>query len=117
VTVTNGELTFRGGQAGKPTGPEYRARVEDGRLVGRHTLSSPATGGPAAAERVVNWVGVRPPVWPASNANDAHTYGPPVVLFDGRTLDSFDVQIAGRPMGWSVVDGVAGNEAGANNLV
>ena len=43
-----------------------------------------AEGGRAAAPRPapreINWVGVRQPVWPPSNANGRHTYGTPVVL-------------------------------------
>ena len=117
VRVENGELVFQGGQAGKPTGPEYRARIENGRLVGRHTLPPAADAAPGDTGRTVNWVGVRPPVWPAANADAAHTYGTPVALFDGQSLDAFGVQHAGRPMGWTVVNGEAVNEKGANNLV
>ena len=117
VRVENNELMFQGGQAGKPAGPEYRARLENGRLVGRHTLPPANGAAPADKSRQVNWVGVRPPTWPAANANGAHTYGAPVALFDGQSLDAFGVQHAGRPMGWTIVDGEAVNEKGANNLV
>ena len=122
VRVENGELVFRGGPAAAPTGPEYRARLEGGRLVGRHTLpvtpaAGTATPSQTAAPRVVNWVGERRPTWPAVNANGAHTYGSPVALFDGRNLDAFAGQVAGRALGWSVTNGVATNQAGANNLV
>ncbi len=60
---------------------------------------------------------MRPPTWPDVNANGRHTYGEPVVLFDGRSLDAWGVQNAGRPMGWVVADGAMTNEEGANNLV
>lgn len=117
VRVENNELVFQGGQAGKPTGPEYRARIENGRLVGRHTLPPASGAAPTDKGRTVNWVGVRPPTWRSANANGAHTYGAPVALFDGKSLDAFGVQHAGRPMGWTVVNGEAVNEKGANNLV
>ncbi len=117
VRVENNELVFQGGQAGKPSGPEYRARIENGRLIGRHTLPPGANAAPGTAGRVVNWVGVRPPAWPPSNANGAHTYGAPVALFDGTSLDTFGVQHAGQPMGWTIVNREAVNEKGANNLV
>ncbi len=114
--VENGELVFqKAGRGGAPTGAEFRARVENGRLVGRHTLRQGR--GADAADRTVNWVGVRPPAWPAANANAAHRYGTPVALFDGTSLDAFTVQHTDRPMRWSVVDGLATNEKGANNLV
>jgi hypothetical protein len=117
VRVEGTELVFRAGPASAPTGPEYRARFENGRLVGRHTLNTNPVPPASATSRVVNWVGERRPTWPAANASGAHTYAAPVALFDGGSLDAFEGQIAGRPLGWTVTEGVAGNQAGANNLV
>src|ERR1700741_2554459 len=113
-------------------GPVYHAKIENGKLIGHHetpgdpcpsarggragegaAASAPATT-PAAppappraapAPRTVNWVGVRQPAWPPSNANGNHTYGPPIVLFDGKSLDAFGVQNVNSPMKWSVADG------------
>ncbi len=124
VKVENGELVFQGrGREGQPSGPEYRARLDNGRLVGFHLLpqgrgragANPAE--PPPAPRRIDWIGTRPPAWPAVNANGQHTYGTPVVLFDGTSLDAFGVQFPSRPLGWTVVDGIAQNDAGANNLV
>jgi hypothetical protein len=53
----------------------------------------------------------------AANANGNHAYGAPVELFDGTSLDPWGVQIAGRPIGWSVIDGTMTNSPSANNLV
>jgi hypothetical protein len=117
VKIENGELVFQGGKPGAPTGPEYRAKLEGGKLIGHHTVSQRAPGSDTATQRTVNWVGVRPPSWPASNANGKHTYGKPVVLLDGKTLDAFVGQNANRPLGWAIVDGVATNTPPANNLV
>jgi hypothetical protein len=123
VKVESSELIFQGGRPDQPTGPEYRAKLDNGKLVGQHTLTTgaraatatqPATPG---TQRVVNWIGTRPPAFPARNANGRHTYGTPVVLADGKSTDMFGVQNAGRPMGWSIVEGVLTNQAGANNLV
>jgi len=122
VKIENGELVFQGGQAGQPSGPEYRARLDNGRLVGHHTVVS---GGRAAAgqppvtptERVANWIGVRPPTFPERNANGRHTYGSPVVLFSGTSFDAFGVQYPARPAGWIVEDGVLTNKQPGNNLV
>jgi hypothetical protein len=124
VKVENGELVFRTGSVERPSGPEYRAKIENGKLVGRHSMTvrgrrggDPTATPPAPTERVINWVGVRPPVWPAANANGRHTYGTPVSLIDGASFDAWGVQNPNRPMRWTIVDGVMTNEEGANNLV
>lgn len=120
VKVEGGELVFQMGRPGNLTGPEFRARIEGDRLVGRHVLRQGGRAGAPATERTVNWVGVRTPAWPAADANAAHKYGTPVALFDttaNPTMDAWGVQHAARPMNWSVVDGVMVNTKGANNLV
>jgi len=69
VKVEHGELIFQGGTSGKPTGPEYHAKVDGGRLVGSHTVRQRMPGAPDAGRghrsprrcAPVNWVGVRPP--------------------------------------------------------
>jgi hypothetical protein len=126
VRVEGDELIFRGGSAERPSGPEYRAKIEAGKLVGRHSVTQGGRRGrgnvdpnapppPPPTERVVNWVGVRPPAWPPSDANAKHTYGKPVVLFDNATLDMWGVQIASRPIGWAIVDGAMTNAHDPNN--
>jgi hypothetical protein len=120
IRIEDHELVFRGGQTGKPVGPTYRARLENGRLVGQHTLPAPTNAAVVQTvpqERVVNWIGVRRPTWPPVNANAAHAYGAPVALFDGASLDAFTGQNPTAPLGWAVADGIARNQAGANNLV
>ncbi len=119
VKVEGGELIFQSGRADNLTGPEYRARLEGERLVGRHTLRSGGRGGNPVTERVVNWVGVRTPAWPVVDANAEHKYGTPVVLFDASTtsMDAWGVQHAARPMNWSVENGMMVNVKSANNLV
>ncbi len=117
VKVENGELVFQAGSAERLNGPEYRARLEGDKLVGRHTLRTGGRGGAAAGERVVNWVGARRPVFPKSDANAEHKFGAPVVLFDGKTMDAFAVQRADSPWFWGVVDGILTDVPPANNLV
>jgi len=123
VKVENNELVFQtANRNNEPTGPEYRARIENGRLVGRHTMTvrgpRNADGTRAApTERIVEWAGVRAPAWPAADANARHSYGTPVVLVDGTSLEAWGVQQANRPMGWRVEDGTITNDKGANNLV
>lgn len=122
VKVDNGELVFQAGPADRLTGPEYRARLEGDRLVGHHTLITGGRGGrgggagAAPTERIVNWVGVRRPEFPAADANANHTFGTPVVLFDGTSMDAFVPQFE-RPLFWAVVDGLLANVPPANNLV
>ena len=117
VKVENGELIFQGGRPDRLTGPEFHAKLEGTRLVGRHTLRTGGRGDTPATERVVNWVGVKRPAFPASDANAAHKYGTPVVLFDGKTLDAFGVQHPDRPLNWAITDGLLVNTPPSNNLV
>lgn len=119
IVIANGELMFtHAAREGQPAPPVWRARVVDGKLVGTTTVPR---RDPAQAPAVVNWVGVRPPAWPAADANADHNYGEPVVLFDsstGRTMDAWGVQHKQNPMNWSVVDGaMTSAEKNGNNLI
>ncbi len=108
VKVENGELVFQmsPGRNNQPA-PEFRARVQDGKLVGKGQVSN----------RPFDWVGVRPPKWGPADANATHKLGKPVELFDGKSMDTWGVQNTAKASGWSVVDGAMTNEAPANNLV
>lgn len=116
IKVENGELVFSNeSKEGAPPPPVWRAKVVDGKLVGTTTI---ARRDSAEAPQVINWVGVRPPAWPDVDANARHSYGPPVVLFDGETMDAWAVQHKQNPVNWSVADGVMGSaEKQGNNLV
>ena len=107
VRIENGELLFQmhGGRDG--AAPVQRARREGARLVG--TFTDRGTQVPV--------VGVRPPTWPAADANGRHSYGNPVPLFDGSTLAAFNLQDANRPSGWSIAAGAMTNTPRANNLI
>jgi Domain of Unknown Function (DUF1080) len=108
IAIENSELVFSPGAGrGNAPKPVHRARVEEGRLLGMLTQG----------EREIGWIGVRPPNWGQYNANAKHKFGTPVLLFDGKTMDSWDVQHKDRPSGWSVVESTMTNEAKANNLV
>src|SRR5688572_21187581 len=109
IKIENGELVFnpRGRNAETP-GPEFRAKADGDKLTGSVKMD----------ERTLTFTGVRPYTWPAFNANAKHTFGAPVDLFDGKSLDAWDVQHKNRPIKWSVVEGVMANETpGGNNLV
>ena len=108
IKVENGELVWqtaapaRGGAA-----PEFRARVQGEKL----------TGSVKTATRTIELVGARPPKWGPADAKATHKLGTPVHLFDGKSLDAWDVQDKSKPSGWSVVEGVMTNEPHANNLI
>ena len=107
VTIEDGQLIFqmRSGRSGPA--PQHRVRREGDRLVG--TITDRGIDVPV--------VGVRPPQWPDANANASHTFGTPVALFDGTSIDAFALQHDGRPSGWSIEDGAMTNSPRANNLI
>jgi hypothetical protein len=114
IKIENGELSFwNNPRAGQQPSPIWRARVENGRLVGT-TTTLRREGSPS----VINWVGVRPPTWPSADANARHNYGAPVSLFDGKTMDAWGVQHTQNPINWSVENGVMSSAPKqGNNLV
>jgi len=108
VKIDNGELVFAlpPGRNNAPS-PEYHAKLQGEKLVGSVQL----------ANRKVDFVGTRPPKWPPADANASHTFGKPVDLFDGKSMDAWDVQDKSKPMGWVIEDGAMTNTPPANNLV
>jgi hypothetical protein len=107
VEVKGDELVFTTTAPEGRTGQTFRAKRKGNGLEGTTTVR----------DRTIAFTGARPPKWPAANANAAHTYGTPVELFDGKSLDTWSLQLSDRPSGWSIVDGAMTNEAKANNLV
>ena len=108
VKVQGGELYFQlAVGSNKQPGAEFRATLEGGKLVGSTT----------SADRTINFVGVRPPKWPPSNANGTHKYGQPVELFDGKSFAAFDTQPSNYPITWTVEDGILTNAPPTRNLV
>ena len=112
AAVENGELVFDSSTASAKL--LHRAKLQDKQLVGTLTLTNSRNN----QTQTINWVGVRAPNWGKADANAKHKFGKPVELFDGKSIEaSWVVQHKGRPSGWSVVDGLMTNQAGANNLV
>ncbi len=110
IAIEGNELVFSMGAPAKPANapkPVHRAHVENGKLVGQLT-----TG----ADKVA-WVGVRPPKWPAADANAKHKLGKPVTLFNGRDLSGWRYELADKPAGWAVVDGTMHNQQTGNNII
>ncbi|MGH9310127.1 MAG: 3-keto-disaccharide hydrolase [Vicinamibacterales bacterium] len=81
-----------------------------------HAAGGKITGTITGAQ-TVKVSGERPPQWGPCDANAKHTFGKPVALFDGKSLDAWDVQQKAKPMGWSLSDGAMTNQPHANNLV
>ena len=106
LRVEGEELVFTFGTGSQPPG-EFRGKVADGKLTATFKRG----------DRTVTMTGGHPPAWPPSSANGNHTYGKPVALFDGKTLDAFRGQDPKQPMNWAVEDGVMTNGEHANNLV
>ena len=104
LKITDGQLSFVLPGRGD-TRPMANFRVSGGKLTG--TVGAPE----------ITVAGERPPQWGPCDANAKHTFGKPATLFDGKTLDAWDVQHKSRPMAWNIVDGAMTNEPKANNLV
>jgi hypothetical protein len=110
VKVENGLLVFQlPVGTNKQPGAEFRAKLEGDKLVGTTT----------AEDRTINWVGVRPPKWPAANANATHKYGTPVELVGPKvqTLDAFHAQSGDKILNWAFEEGVLTNTPKSSNLV
>jgi hypothetical protein len=103
VKIADNQLTFTLPGRGEPQTATFRA--DGGKLTG--TIGAQA----------IKVTGVRPPTWGACDANATHTFGKPVVLFDGTSIAAWDVQTKDKPSGWSVEEGAMTNVPHANNLV
>jgi hypothetical protein len=107
VRIENGELIFQSAPGKSGPGPEHRARLQGDRIAGSLRWR----------DQAVEFVGTRPPKWPPSDANAAHTFGAAVELFDGKSMAGFDVQLKDRPAGWEVSEGLMKNPVPGNNLI
>ena len=107
VSITGDQLTFTTAGQGNNPGQTHKATLKGGKLTGEVTMR----------DRTITWVGVRPPKWAPANANAAHTFGKPVVLVDGTSLEGWKGQRPDQPLGWTVEDGAITNGEKANNLV
>ncbi len=115
IAIIDGELVFSVGRRANGAKQVHRARVEEGRLLGRMSEEIPGSNNESSIE--IPWIGLRPPQWGSHNANARHRFGTPVQLFNGENLDNWLRQDPERPIGWAVVDGAMVNEDHANNLI
>ncbi|MGA3167575.1 MAG: DUF1080 domain-containing protein [Terriglobia bacterium] len=107
VAIENGELKFQypGGDPPNQTQQVWRATVKNARLEGTATVDG----------ETLSWSGVRGPVWPSSPPQ--RKPGKPIDLFNGKDVSGWLGQDPGRPLGWSVKDGILMNQGkGANNI-
>jgi hypothetical protein len=109
LRVEGDELRFNVAVAANSTqpAPEFRGKIAGGKLTGTLTRG----------DRTVTLSGGHPAAFPPSNANGKHTYGAPVTIFDGKSLDAFGVQNPKVPMNWAIEEGVMTNGEHANNLI
>lgn len=102
IQIVNGELVFQPAAGRRGPSPEHRLRAQGQKL----------TGTTKAGDQVVEYVGARPPVWPAADASAAHKFGTPVELFDGKSMDAWELVRPDQP--WFVINGEMTNSpAGA----
>lgn len=110
--------TQRAGRAGG-AGRSASATAPAASAPAPATAAAPAAPKAPPTPHTVNWVGVRQPVWPPSNANARHTYGKPVVIvgpgvgkeaWTGLTPDSWQSPCEDR---WTMANGVMKNETPA----
>ena len=102
IKVQNGELVCSPRPA--RAGPASRIPL-------RGCRATSLTGSVKQAERTIEFAGARPPKWPTANANAPHKFGKPVELFDGKSMDAWDVQNKTRPSKWTIEDGAMTNDA------
>jgi hypothetical protein len=105
VKLSNNELSFQLSANAEPK-PTITLHAAGGKLTGTVTT-----------KETVKVTGVRPPTWGACDANAKHTFGQPVALFDGKSMDAWGVQFKNRPSNWNIEDGTMTNTPPANNLV
>jgi hypothetical protein len=106
VKIADGELSFVLPARNDPK-PSIKLRASGPKL----------TGTVASDGKAVEVTGERPPEWGACDANAKHTFGKPVALFDGTSLDAWGVQHEDKPKNWTIEDGTMTNTPPANNLV
>lgn len=109
IAIEAGELVFSFGPPKKPGAPKpvHRARVENGKLLGRLMTGT----------NEIPWVGVRPPSWGAADANASHRFGDALAMFNGRDLSGWRFQFPDKPGGWVVADGAMHNPQTGNNII
>ena len=111
LSAQNGELTwsFQKRYSAKSSEGIYRAKIENGRLVGTLTVT-----GDNSFNR--QFEGVRAPQ--IKDVDDSSwKKGKPVELFNNKDMTGLHALVPGKALGWLIKDGILTNVPGANNLV
>jgi hypothetical protein len=93
IQISNGELVFQPAAGRRGPAAGHRARVQGEKLIGSTT----------SGDQTIEFTGVRPPKWPPADASASHKFGPPIELFDGKSMDAWDLVRPDQP--WFVIDG------------
>ena len=107
VSFENGELRFQYPRGNPPnqTPQVWRATVRNARLEGTAVVDG----------KTLSWSGDRGPAWPSSPPE--RKPGKPIDLFSAKDVSGWLGQDPGRPLGWSVKDGILMNQdKNANNI-
>ena len=104
MSIHDGELTFSADRNKQHL--VYHARLKGDKLEGTYESGNDK----------LQWTGTRAPTLPDKD-DGAWKPGKPVKLFDGKSVAGWKPLIPGQPLGWSVKDGILGNQPPANNLV
>jgi hypothetical protein len=104
MSIKGGVLTFRWNR-GKDH-QVYHARVQGEKLQGDFESGA----------QKLKWIGHRAPALPDKD-DGSWKKGKPVPLFDGKSLDGWQAMVPGKPLNWTVKDGILSNTPAANNLI
>ena len=107
VNIDHGELTFQYPRGNPPhqTQQVWRGTIKNDRLQGTALVDG----------KTLSWSGVRAPVWPPTPP--PRKPGKPIDLFNGKDVRGWLGQDPGRPLGWSVKEGILVNQGkDANNI-
>ena len=103
VKMSGDELTFMvGGTGAEPSDRDAARRRQQGHRHRRHDEGRRRAAAHLGRLRC---------------QREAHRSASRSMLFDGKSLDAWGIQMADRPIIWSVADGVMTNEPKGNNLV
>ena len=109
ITLQNGELRFTFDRPAHDNQPETH-QVYTARLVGNKLEGSFASG-----DRHLKWTGVPAPEIHDRDDGSWRT-SKPIELFNKKSLAGWRGMIPGKPLGWTVENGVLKSTGGANNL-
>ena len=109
IAINGDQLTFSFKADGNRPQIVFKARLAGDKLVDGTVEDN---GKP----RQQQWTGVRAPVIKDKD-DGSWKKGKPIDLFNGKDMSGWKGQVPGKPLGWTVKDGVLTNTPAANNLI